>query len=180
MTTWYIKTLASIAAIVIITTLIIPLTALANTNGSEIQITDQPDKLILQFGPQWAGVEFELKTDAGVFPVPVVVDATGILKMDLGGSKLYTLSCLSSPVSMPAPQTEIVKPEPPPDKAPEVIKNTTQDIKPEPSSETRIPVLQLAVFLIGIAAATGGLLALRFIKRRREQYDYDYDDDEYD
>ena len=75
----------------------------ADTNGSEIQITEQPDKLILQLGPQWAGVEFELKTDAGVFPVPVVVDSSGILKMDLGGSKPYTLSCLASSVATPGP-----------------------------------------------------------------------------
>jgi|GEM_PF-6439486 len=73
----------------------------ADTNGTEIKITDQPDRLIIQLGPEWIGVEFELKTDAGVFPAPVVVDDSGILRMDLGGSKTYTLSCLASSVSIP-------------------------------------------------------------------------------
>ncbi|MDR1537193.1 MAG: hypothetical protein LBU32_04210 [Clostridiales bacterium] len=32
--------------------------AYADTNGSEIQITNQPDNLVLQLGTQWAGLEF--------------------------------------------------------------------------------------------------------------------------
>jgi hypothetical protein len=90
----------------------------ADTDGSEIQITNRPDLLILQLGPQWAGVEFELKTDAGVFPVPVVVDPSGILTMDLGGSKTYTLSCILSAIPIPS-QESIAEPaatnqQPPP------------------------------------------------------------------
>ncbi len=60
--------------------------ALADTGSNTPKITQQPDQLILQLGTRWAGVEFELRTDAGVFPAPVVVDEGGVLRMDLGGS----------------------------------------------------------------------------------------------
>lgn len=71
-----------------------------------------PDQLVLQLGARWAGVEFELRTDAGVFPVPVVVDESGILRMDLGGSTTYTLSCINSTV--PIPDLEPTEPDTPP------------------------------------------------------------------
>lgn len=75
--------------------------AYADTDANTPQITQQPDQLVLQLGARWAGVEFELRTDAGVFPVPVVVDESGILRMDLGGSTTYTLSCINSTVPSP-------------------------------------------------------------------------------
>jgi hypothetical protein len=143
----------------------------ADTNGSEILIADQPDKLILQLGPQWAGVEFELRTDSGVFPVPVVVDASGILKMDLGGSTTYTLSCLASSALIPEqlPDRSAPAPSAPP------VSNEESD-----SATSGIPTGHLALFLAGLAAAAGGLLALRYFKRRRDAYDYDEDDDDYE
>lgn len=151
-----------------------PSAVYADTNGSEIQITDQPDKLILQLGPQWAGVEFELKTDAGVFPVPVIVDSTGVLKMDLGGSKNYTLSCVTSPVAVPGPEQPTDTPAP----------TTPAPTEPAGGSEPNpdktkdgVPTGILIMFLIGLAAAVGGLLVMRYYKQRRESYDYDDDDD---
>ena len=52
--------------------------AYADTDANTPKITQQPDVLILQLGTRWSGVEFELRTDAGIFPVPVVVDESGI------------------------------------------------------------------------------------------------------
>ena len=158
-----------------IAALIFPTVALADTNGSEIQITDQPDKLILQLGPHWAGVEFELKTDAGVFPVPVVVDSTGVLKMDLGGSKTYILSSLATAPEATSPQPIPDPTEPPASSAPE---NTPI---PEATRNAGIPALQLVIFLVGLSVAVGGLLAMRYYKKRRDAYYEDYDDgDDYD
>ena len=77
-------------------------TAFADTDGTEPKITQQPDQLVLQLGTRWAGMEFELRTDAGVFPAPIVVDETGVLTMDLGGSTTYTLSCINSTVPIPS------------------------------------------------------------------------------
>lgn len=87
----------SLLVIVMLMSVLCP-AALADTDGTEPQLTQQPDQLILQLGTRWAGVEFELRTDAGVFPAPIVVDSSGVLTMDLGGSKTYTLSCLNSTV----------------------------------------------------------------------------------
>ena len=81
-------------------------TAFADTDGTEPKVTQQPDQLVLQLGTRWAGVEFELRTDAGVFPAPIVVDETGVLTMDLGGSTTYTLSCINSTVPIPDPSVE--------------------------------------------------------------------------
>ena len=67
----------------------------------------------MQLGTRWAGVEFELRTDAGIFPVPVVVDEYGVLTMDLGGSTTYTLSCIHSTAPIPDLEPEQTDPPPP-------------------------------------------------------------------
>ncbi len=72
----------SLLVIVMLMSVLCP-AALADTDGTEPQLTQQPDQLILQLGTRWAGVEFELRTDAGVFPAPIVVDSSGVLTMDL-------------------------------------------------------------------------------------------------
>ena len=132
------KILRALCAAAIIAALAFPLTAHADTNGNEIKLTDQPDQLILQLGPEWAGVEFEMKTDAGVFPVPVIVDYTGILKMDLGGSSVYTLTCLASPVAIPVPEaTEPVPAATPSEAAPSPEPDPAD--KNQSDSEAAIP-----------------------------------------
>lgn len=173
-----IKNILACLMVVAAAALIIPTTVYADTNGKEIQLTDQPDKLILQLGPQWAGVEFELKTDAGIFPVPVVVDSTGVLKMDLGGSKTYTLSCLSSGVTVPGPdQTEdIPASTPPPEPTPPA---DTTDAPAPSEAKDGVPTGLLIMFILGLVAAVGGLLAMKYFKRRRETY-YDDDEDDYE
>lgn len=151
--------------------------ALADTGPDTPRLTQQPDQLVLQLGARWAGVEFELRTDAGIFPVPVVVDASGVLTMDLGGSTTYTLSCIKSTVPIPGPDdahANEADPEP-------------QPADPEPGGETGepaavprgIPTAQLVVFLAGLLLAIGGLVALYLTKRRRcAQYDWEDEDEE--
>jgi hypothetical protein len=176
------------------TLLIFPISALADTDGSEIQITDQPDQLILQLGPEWAGVEFELMTDMGLFPISVIVDHSGILRMDLGGSKVYVLSCIASPVTVPKPlqseepitaasqssqvlSTELFS-------EPHITEFRPEDAEPELTTETTeqtvfgIPMLHLILFIVGTAIATGGLVTLKLLKYRKEDSKYDDDDDD--
>lgn len=57
----------------------------ADTDGTELQVS-QPMTLELQLGPQWAGVEFQLKTDAGLYPGTIIVGEDGVLRTELGGS----------------------------------------------------------------------------------------------
>lgn len=154
-------------------------TAFADTDGTEPKVTQQPDQLVLQLGTRWAGVEFELRTDAGVFPAPIVVDETGVLTMDLGGSTTYTLSCINSTVPIPDPSAEQT-----PDtqqSSEEVQQPQEQNAATEPASG--IPIVPLVVFLVGLACGGGGLVALHFTKRRRQEADYDEwadeDDEQY-
>lgn len=164
--------------------------ALADTDGTEPKITQQPDQLVLQLGARWAGVEFELRTDAGMFPVPLVVDSTGVLTMDLGGSKTYTLSCINSSVPIPDPIPEQ------PEGAGQLPSTTSdsnaqQQIPPEDpqqqdqsakETDSGIPLGPLVIFLVGLAGGVGGLVALHLSKRRRqERYDEweEEDEDEY-
>jgi hypothetical protein len=196
-----------LSILIAVTANIITAPAFADTDGSEIQITDKPDVLILQLGPDWAGVEFELKTDAGIFPAPVVVDYSGILKMDLGGSKTYTLSCITSPVSVPNP--EVGRSPEQTDKMQKTSESaasmytsqavTTYDsaylasvtsatdetasasVESSEQAEPRsgISTGTLVLFILGFSAATGGLIAMRFFKCRREaEYDDDAEGDE--
>ena len=167
---------ASLIATLAVTCFLCP-AALADTDGTEIQVA-QPDKLVLQLGTRWAGVEFELRTDAGVFPVPVVVDDSGVLKMDLGGSKTYTLTCINSSVPIPDPGTESgSSPEgtQPPDSQ---TADTVPQDGPAPAAPARtIPTTHLVLFFGGLIAAVGGLIVLHVVKKRRE-YSYDDWDDE--
>lgn len=165
--------------------------ALADTGDNTPKITKQPEQLVLQLGTRWAGVEFELRTDAGVFPAPIVVDESGVLRMDLGGSSTYTLSCIESSLPIPDPQqgaeqgTEQTPPAPdtadpqqPPEPAPQPDPPPTPE--PEPAQHS-VPIWPLTIFLMGLAAS-GGCLAALYITKRNQQGAYEEweDDDEED
>ena len=70
------------------------------TDGTEMQVIE-PEKLEIQLGADWAGVEFQLKTDSGLYPGTIAVGEDGVLRMELGGSKSYVLTCMNSSVSAP-------------------------------------------------------------------------------
>ena len=76
----------------------------ADTDGSEI-IVVQPEKLEIQLGMDWIGAEFQLRTDQGLYPDLIPVGNDGVLRLEIGGSGSYILSCVSTgrtmPVSMP-------------------------------------------------------------------------------
>jgi hypothetical protein len=157
--------------------ILFPAAVRADTDGSEIRIADRPDKLILQLGSRWAGVEFKLNTDAGSFPVPLVVDESGILKMDLGGSGTYTLSCIDSPVAVPDPKPEGAPPS----------SESGSDAPPgeNPQDPTRensggIPVISMVLFFGGLLLAVGGLFAVRFLKLRGQNRNDDDEEDDDD
>lgn len=165
----------STAMVLILTITLLTPAALADTNGQELKITDQPDKLVLELGKAWACVEFELKLDSGTFPVPVVVNESGTLTMELGGSKTYTLICLSTGAAIPVPASEPQGDEvsPIPESTPSPSSDNT-----DPEAESGIPTMHLVLFIGGFIAAAGGLIAMYVVKRRRSYYDDD--DDEYD
>ena len=92
----------------VIIAVLIPQTVFAKdgTDGTELQVME-PEKLEVQLGVDWAGTEFQLKTDAGLYPGTITVDQDGVLRLEIGGSKSYVLSCMNSSVSAPVPQSGI-------------------------------------------------------------------------
>ena len=63
------------------------------TDGTEIQVMEA-EQLELQLGKEWAGTEFQLKTDAGLYPGTITVGEDGVLRTELGGSTRYILTCM--------------------------------------------------------------------------------------
>ena len=152
---------------------VFPVCGYADTDGTEIQIADQPDRLILQLGSQWAGVQFQLKTDDGVYPAPVVVNSSGILKMDLGGSKTYTLSCLASAVTLPKPEQIAESP------TSVVIMPPIKTISEVEVGIVKagIPTIYLILFMIGFLTAVVCIVELCFYIRRKKAESHDDGDD---
>ena len=204
MTLYRKKMLTLAIALIVCAVSILPWTRVAYASpGAEPTKSTIADKLILQLGPDWAGVEFELVTDVGKYPGAIVVDSTGVLTLELSDSSTFTLSCLNSKVNPPTPTlqepasgaepepmetpiynaTDMVQPSVP---VPETDKDPTQDAdsaaQPQQESSTPtaepeqgIPTLQLVLFIGGAVLCVGGLIVMRVIKKRRE---YDDEDDE--
>ena len=144
------------------------------TTGDELQLMEA-EKLEIQLGAEWAGVEFQLKTDAGLYPGTVKVGQDGVLRMEIGGSKSYILTCMNSAVEVPevtqAPATTETESE----------QNNSETDSAEKGGATvaGIPVLHIVLFGGGMAMAIGALIAMHVVKRRRESEPvYDEDDDE--
>ena len=142
------------------------------TTGDELQLMEA-EKLEIQLGTEWAGVEFQLKTDAGLYPGTVKVGQDGVLRMEIGGSKSYILTCMNSAVKVPeptqAPATTETNPE----------QNNSETDSAEEGSATvaGIPVLHIVLFAGGMVVAIGALIAMSVVKRRRED-DAAYEDED--
>ena len=85
--------------------------AFADTDGSEIQVVS-PSYLEVQLGPAFAGTEFQFRTDTGIYPGLIQVGGDGVLRLEIGGSSHYILSCVSTGMTTPGyiPQPEITSP----------------------------------------------------------------------
>lgn len=160
------------------------LNAHADTDGTELQVVE-PSQLTIQLGSEWVGVEFQLRTDSGVYPGVVVVDESGVLSLEIDGSSTYELSCLGSPQTAPtlepepteAPESEQAETEPATTSADTVT--PTPDEAGDALTVYGIPVIHLAIFGGGLLVAIIFLITLRFSRRRRHRWDeYDEDDDE--
>lgn len=159
--------------VVTILALLMPQTVFATggTDGTELQVAE-PASLEIQLGADWAGVEFELKTDAGMYPGDVVVGDDGVLRLEIGGSKSYILTCMNSSVQVPDPEQA-----PATDEASEGLAETTPT---EESTASGIPTMHLILFGGGMAIAIGALVGLYVVKRRKQSNPQYQDDDEED
>lgn len=162
-----------------------------DTDGTEIQVA-QPSVLEVQLGPQWAGVEFQLKTDNGLYPGTIAVGQDGVLRTELGCSGSYILSCLNSGIAAPDPSdttaSETVgtrQDAADSESEPERGEDAAQAQDKDTASAGRLPVTHLILFVGGLLLAVGTLVAMRVIRNRsaaeRSRHDYDDgdEDDEY-
>lgn len=178
-----------------------PVYAAEGTDGTEMQVLEA-EQLEIQLGADWAGVEFELKTDAGMYPGTIAVGADGVLRMEIGGSKSYVLTCLNSSIAAPdlaqasatdeeqtkdgQTEMESVGQEAIAD-ADQAGPNTSHESGQPESGKVEIeenqantiagiPVVHLVVFGVGMALAVGCLIAM-YVIRRRNGVETDDDDD---
>ncbi len=156
------------------------------TNGDEMQVAT-PEKLEIHLGQEWAGVTFELKTDYGMYPGTIPVGEDGVLRLEIGGSSTYVLSCLSSETEAPAP-TETIPEEITPSEDPTVGEDNLVDIEDvtpsEPTEEENtvagIPISNLIMFGGGLIIAIGALVGIQIVQKRRQNStpsSYDENDD---
>lgn len=176
----------------------------ADTDGTELHLMEA-SQLEIQLGPDWSGVEFQLKTDAGLYPGTIAVGEDGILRLEIGGSSSYLLTCLDPENDVETrgisdekdDMEELMPQESSISGESDVSEEGTQEVLPQTGTEDTeespahqdpdtqsntvagIPVMHLALFGGGLLLSVGALLAIRVLSRRRdEQDDYDYEDDE--
>lgn len=176
------------------------------TDGTEIQVMEA-EQLEIQLGKEWAGREFQLKTDAGLYPGTITVGEDGVLRTELGGSTHYILTCMLtenpdateqvlaigndvSKDSADAPdqegemesqsgETASAETETGVQQMTPADANTGPAVKGEGIEKTvaGIPIKHLVLFSVGMAAAVGGLIAIHIVQKRREEQDGYYEED---
>lgn len=186
------KCMALVLAMVCILCFPVPASATSQgTDGTELEVI-QPQKLEIQLGESWAGVEFELKTDAGMYPGVIVVGEDGILRLEIGGSENYILSCLNSTVEVPmpgetVPAEEVIEPAADPsEEADPTEDNQEEETVPSESlpEETQvgtlggIPVKHLVLFGGGLIVAIGALVGINFYQKRSGKSNNSEEDDD--
>ena len=187
------KCAALVMAMVCILCFPVPASATSQgTDGTELEVI-QPQNLEIQLGESWAGVEFELKTDAGMYPGVITVGEDGVLRLEIGGSENYILTCMNSTVEVPEPGETLpasdetapadesgTEPSEEADPTADPTEGTVPEVVAEPDGTVAgIPIAHLALFGGGLVIAIGGLVGIHFYQKKRENNASD-DDDEND
>lgn len=185
------KCLALVLAMTCILCFPTPASAAAQgTDGTELEVV-QPEQLEIQLGESWAGVAFELKTDTGMYPGMIPVGEDGILRLEIGGSTSYILTCMNSEVEIPEPdvaqRTEgVSEVEDTADTSP--TEDTEAAAYPEEGTVpveadmadgtvAGIPIAHLALFGGGLIVAVGALAGIHIFQKRRERSCAEGDDE---
>ena len=184
------KCVALVLALMCILTFPIGVSAASQgTNGDEMQVAT-PEKLEIHLGQEWAGVTFELTTDYGKYPDPIPVGEDGVLRLEIGGSSSYVLSCLSSETEGPAPSETSPSENAPSESTPAedatVSKDELEDIEDvtptEPTEEdgkvAGIPVSHIIMFGGGLLVAVGALIGINYFQKRRANASNEYDEND--
>lgn len=181
-------------------------TAQQGTNGTELEVV-QAQQLEIQLGQAWSGVEFQLRTDAGKYPDAIPVGEDGVLRVEIGGSENYLLTCLASQVEVPSPEDleatdETVDPEETTvdgteeaetestaateesqestedTSEPEVtIEVTEPDGEEGPAMIGNVPVAHVVIFVGGLVIAIALLVFMQMHQKNRQDAEAEDDDD---
>lgn len=181
-------------------------TAQQGTDGTELEVV-KAQQLEIQLGQAWTGVEFQLRTDAGKYPDPIPVGEDGVLRVEIGGSESYLLTCLASQVEVPTPE-DIEYPEETAseetgatatEEATEESTASTEDtssateeeadptspsvtIEPEADAEVAtiggVPVTHVVIFVGGLVIAIALLVFMQMHQKNREASDADDDEND--
>lgn len=160
------------------------------TDGLEMKVME-PEQLEIQLGTDWTGVEFQLKTDAGLYPGTITVGEDGVLRTEIGGSKRYILTCLHTNISTGTLDQTIAAQKLPREETQEVISESGEQKKEEEAQKelskgtenekniaTGVPVKHIVLFSVGMVIAVGSLLVMHFLqKQKNKQNRYDEEDD---
>ena len=184
------KCVALVLALMCILTFPIGVSAASQgTNGDEMQVAT-PEKLEIHLGQEWAGVTFELTTDYGKYPDPIPVGEDGVLRLEIGGSSSYVLSCLGSEAEAPVPGETTPSENAPSESTPAedatVSKDELEDIEDvtptEPTEEggkvAGIPVSHIIMFGGGLLIAVGALVGINYFQKRRANTSSEYDEND--
>ena len=176
------KCVALVLALMCILTFPIGVSAAAQgTNGDEMQVAT-PEKLEIHLGQEWAGVTFELQTDYGKYPDPIPVGEDGVLRLEIGGSSSYVLSCLSSKTEAPS-LSETAPSETTSSEETTVNKDELVDIEEvdptEPEEKSGIPTAHIVMFGGGLLVAIGALVGISYFQKRRAAQSGSDENDEF-
>lgn len=174
------------------------------TEGTEIQVMEA-EQLEVQLGKEWVGREFQLKTDAGLYPGTITVGEDGVLRTELGGSTRYILTHMLTGNPDVGGETSVAEKSVTKEQADALLADEETEFQSgenhsgetgtgmqqkEPADASTgtavkegdaeqtvsdIPIKHLVLFSAGMAAAVGGLIAIHIIQKRREDQE-EYDD----
>ena len=176
-----VKAVALILAMLCILCFPIPASAVSQgTDGTQLQVM-KPQNLQIHLGEDWAGVEFELTTDAGRYPGVIPVGEDGVLRLEIGGSENYILSCLNSSSDIPSTGDELQQEEE--SEAPTESEEGTVPVEstPEDSEEgnqVQIPVKHMVLFGGGLILALVALAGIHYSQSKRAAVSRDDEEDD--
>ena len=167
-----VKAVALILAMLCILCFPVPASAVSQgTDGTELQVM-KPQNLQIHLGEDWAGAAFELTTDAGKYPGIIVVGEDGVLRLEIGGSENYILSCVNTAVEIPTPLAFA-----PAETEDTPISSNASDTTGNTPDETHKKESNLNISAILCILCGGGLVLTLAMMRLRKSKRYDKNDE---
>ena len=176
-----VKAIALILAMLCILCFPIPASAISQgTDGTELQVM-KPQNLQIHLGEDWAGTGFELTTDSGKYPGVIVVGEDGVLRLEIGGSENYILSCLNSSADIPSIGDELQLEEgseapAEPEEGTMPVESTPEDS--EEGNQVQIPVKHMVLFGGGLILALMALAGIHYSQSKRAAVSRDDEEDD--